>query len=174
MTLNGRAAKTPSEAHQPSGHRARKTAAFHGLSTKWPSERVGYARRLATRACAECWKAVGDVAAARERNTWLAGRSAEELAETEAWEARAAMPGLDGSDKAVEWGRRVRHQLLVAAHATLGLAEDDFAVRIENHARRIYSASWWIDQRDSDPVDLEELVTDAASNDTASSNGNPY
>lgn len=163
------AVKTTWEAHHPCGH-----AVSHDLSARRPSERAGYARWLAARDCAECWRVGRDVAAARERATWLAGRRAEELAETEAWETRAAMPALDGSDKAVEWGRRVRYQLLAAAHDTLDLAEDDFAARVENPARRIDSASWWIDQRDTEPVDLEELVTDTASNETASSNWNPY
>ena len=173
MTLNGRAAKTTWEAHHACGHRARRTAASHDLPARRPSEHAGYARWLATRDCANCWKAGLDATAACERAPWLAGRRAEELAETEVWETRAAVPAFDG-DKAVEWGQRVRHQLLAAAHDTLGLAEDDFAVRVENPARRIDSASWWIDQRDTEPVDLEELVTDAASNDPASSNGNPF
>jgi hypothetical protein len=89
------------------------------------------------------------------------------------------MPALDGSDKAVEWGLRVRYQLLAATHDTLDAAKDHFAVRVENPARRLDSASWWSfpsssSQRDTEPVDLEELVSDAASNDPASSSGNPY
>jgi hypothetical protein len=176
MTLNDRAAKTTWEAHHPCGHRARRTAAFHDPSARRPSERVGYARRLD---CSECWKAAGDVAAARERVTWLAGWSAEELAETEARETRAAMPALDGPERDCEWGRWVRHQLLAAAHGTLGLAEEAFAVRVEDPARHIDSASWWgwrswSSQRDTEPGDLEELVTDAASIETATASGNPY
>ncbi len=163
------AVKTTWEAHHACGH-----TAPHDLSARRPSERAGYARWLATRDCADCWKAGRDAAAARERATWLAGRRAEELAETEAWETRAAMPALDGSEKAVEWGRRVRYRLLAAAHDTLGLADDDFATRIENPARRIESGAWWIDQRDTEPVDLEELVTDGASNETATISENPY
>jgi len=174
MTVNHRAAKTTREAHHTCGHRARKTAAFHDLSARRRSVRAGHARRLTTRDCAECWRAGRDAAVPRERATWLAGRRAEEPAETEVWETRAAMPALDGSDKAVEWGRRVRYQLLAAAHDTLDLAEGDFAARVENPARRIDSASWWIDQRDTEPVDLEEQGSDAASNETASSNWNPY
>ncbi|MHB1535954.1 MAG: hypothetical protein ACYC1D_15360, partial [Acidimicrobiales bacterium] len=59
-------------------------------------------------------------------------------------------------------------------HDTLGLADGNFAVRVENPARSIDSASWWVDQRNSEPVGLEELVTDAASNETATTSGNPY
>jgi len=179
MTLNGRAVKTTWEAHHPWGHRARKAAASHDLSARRPSVRAGYARRLAAKGCPKCWGAGRDAAAASERTRWLAGRSAEEPAETEVWEFRAAMPALDDSDKAVEWGLQVRYQLLAAAHDTLDAAEDDFAVRVENPARRIDSASWWSfpsspSQRDTEPVDLEDLVTDAASNEPASSSGNPY
>ncbi len=164
------AVKTTWEAHHPCGH-----TAFHDLSARRPSERASYASWLVARDCANCWKAGRDAAAARERATWLAARRAEELADTEMWETQTGMPPLEGSDKAVEWGRRVRYQLLVAAHDTLGVADDDFAERVENPARRIDSASWWIDQRDTQPVELEELATDAASNDTAaSSSENPY
>lgn len=179
MTLNATAAKTTPEAHHPCGHRARRTAAFHDLSARRPSEQAGYPRRLTAKSCPECWRAGRDAAAAREPVTWLAGLSAEEPAETEAQESRAAIPALDGSDKAVEWGRPARYQLLVAAHGTLGVADGDFAVRVENPARRIDSASWWgcrsrSSQRDTEPGDLQEQGSDAASNDTATTNGHPY
>jgi hypothetical protein len=177
MTLNGRAAETTWEAH-PCGHRARRTAAFYVPSARRPSERAGYARCLATRDCGECWKAAGHVAAARERSTWLAGRSAEEPAETAAWETRAARPALDGP-RDCEWGRRVRLQLLAAAHDTLGLAEEDFAVRVEDPARGIDSVSrWgcrsWSSQHETEPGDLEEQGSDAASIETAATSGNSY
>jgi len=83
------------------------------------------------------------------------------------------MPTLDGSDKAVEWSRRVRYQLLAAAYEILGLSDEQFATRIEILARHVTSASWWIDQRDAEPADLEELLTDAASNDAARASENP-
>jgi hypothetical protein len=180
MTLNHRAVKTTREAHHPCGHRARKTAASHDLSARRRSVRAGHARRLTAKDCTDYWRAGRDAAVPRERVTWLAGRRAEELTETEVWEKRAAaMPALDGSNKAVERGRQVRYQLLAATHDTLDAAKDYFAVRAENPARRIDSASWWSfpsssSQRDTEPVDLEDLVTDAASNEPASSSGNPY
>jgi len=174
MSVNGAGVKTTWEMHHACGHSVCGTSVSHDLSAKRPSERAGYARSLATTDCSECWKAGRDAAAARRRAAWLTGRRAEELAETEAWETRADMPPLDGSDKAIEWGRGVRHQLLAVAHDTLGMADDDFAERVENPARHIDSAPWWIDQRDTEPVDLDQLVTDAASNPTATSSGNPY
>ena len=148
--------------------------AEHDLSAKRASERAGYARWLGTKDCTECWRASRDAQAGRERAGALAGRRAHELSETETWEASAAMPVLDGSDKAVEWGRRVRYQLLAAAYETLGLPDEQFAARIETPARHVTSASWWIDQRDAEPADVEELVDDAASTDVARANENPY
>ncbi len=179
MGFNGLTVTTIWEPHHPCGHCVCGSSVSHDLSAKRPSERAGYARRLATKDCAECWKAGRDATATPERATWLAGRRADELAENEAWETRAGMPPLDGSGKVVEWGRQVRCQLLAVAHDTLDMADGDFAVRVENTPRHINSASWWScrwssSQRDTEPVDLEELVSDAASNHTASSSGNPY
>ena len=42
-------------------------------------------------------------------------------------------------------------------------SDEEFDVRLESPARERVSASWWIDQRDSAPEDLEELLTDGAS-----------
>ena len=88
------------------------------------------------------------------------------------------MPALDGrSDKAVEWGRRVRHQLMVAAHehATgIGVADDDFAEQVETPARRIRWASWWIDQREAEGEDVAELVQDGAASYAPGGTENPY
>jgi len=179
MTLNHRAVKTTWEAHHPCGHRAGITAAFHDLSAKRTSERASYARRLATTDSTNCWRAGRDAAAAQEHARRLAGRRAEEPAETETWETKAAIPTLDSLDKDPQWGRRVRRQPLAAAHDPLGLAEDAFAVRVENPAGRIDSTPWWgwrswSSQRDTEPGDLEKLVTDTASNETAATSGNPY
>ena len=103
----------------------------HDLSERRPSERAGYARWLAGRECSDCWTAKRDRQNAKDCDRWVAERRAEESAAADAWEKAADMPALDGrSDKAVEWGRRVRHQLMVAAHehATgIGVADDDFA-----------------------------------------------
>ena len=148
--------------------------AEHDLSAKRASERAGYARWLGTKDCTECWRASRDTQAARDSDEWLAERRAHELSVTETWEARAGMPALCGSDKAVEWGRRVRYQLLATAYEVLGLSDEQFASRIETPARHVTSASWWIDQRDAEPADVEELVSDAASTDVARASENPY
>jgi hypothetical protein len=88
------------------------------------------------------------------------------------------MCDLDGSDKAAPWGARVRYQLLTAAydlHVTnSGMSENEFADRFEVPARTVTSASWWIDQRDTDAADIEELLADVSTDDTALADQNPY
>jgi hypothetical protein len=75
-------------------------------------------------------------------------------------------------------GGRSRHCLLRAAyeaHVESGaLPEAQFDAVIETPAKRITDAAWWIDNRDTDPDDIQELL-EAASRDHAS-NGteNPY
>ena len=88
------------------------------------------------------------------------------------------MCDLDGSDKAAPWGSRVRHQLLTASHAHFvtrgGMSEEELADRLEVPARTVTSASWWIDQRDTDPADMEELLADVSTDDTPLPHGNLY
>ncbi|MDA8280747.1 MAG: hypothetical protein M0Z63_10070 [Actinomycetota bacterium] len=146
----------------------------HDLSAKRPAQRAGYARWLASRHCTGCWQQTRDNQATEDRDSWLAERRSEEVAAADAWETRAAMPALDGSDKAVCWARRVRHQLLVAAYDTLGLTDGEFGAAVETPARQITSASWWIDQRDVDASDVAELVSDAAADATARTTENPW
>ena len=53
------------------------------------------------------------------------------------------MPVLDGSDKALGWGRRVRFQLMCSAYKDAqhnGGADDDFAIGTEVPARKVTSA----------------------------------
>jgi len=61
----------------------------------------------------------------------------------------------------------------LAACDVLGLSDEQFATRVETPARHVTSASWWIDQRDAETADIEELVADAASSDMARACGNP-
>jgi len=84
---------------------------------------------------------------------------------------------LDGSDKSIAWGARVRYQLLSSAHdrhvANGDMSEDEFADRFEVPARAVRSASWWIDQRDTGPADMEELLADVSSGVAASVSQSP-
>jgi len=49
----------------------------------------------------------------------------------------------------------------------------DYEARFETAARTVTSASWWIDQRDTDPAHIEELLIDVAGDATAPSQENP-
>jgi hypothetical protein len=75
------------------------------------------------------------------------------------------MPALAGSDKSVGWAQRCRHGVMAAGYACHvlagGLTEQDWAGRFEAAARNITAASWWIDNRDTDPDDLSELLVAA-------------
>jgi hypothetical protein len=42
------------------------------------------------------------------------------------------------------------------------MSDDEFEDRFEAPARTVTSASWWIDQRDTDPADMEELLADVS------------
>ena len=139
----------------------------HDLSGRRPSERAGYARWLSSKDCSICWRGTRGNDNGVDNETWLTERHAEEAVAIRAWERRAAMGELDGSDKSIPWGARVRYQLLSSAHdhhvANGGMSEHEFADRFEVPARTVTSASWWIDQRDTDPADMEELLADVSS-----------
>ena len=141
------------------------------LSGLRPSERAGKARFYASGDCGACWR---DKKRAEDTNRWREHKRAEQAA----WERATGMPALDGSEKAVAWAGRVRHQLLTAAYeqaADRGMGEETFAATVEAPARTITSASWWIDQRDTDPADVAELVADAAANPAVhAGTENPY
>jgi len=145
----------------------------HDLGDKRVSERAGFAKWLATKECSDCWRAHRDKENGKEREAWLADRRASELAEIEAWETRSDMGPLDGSEKSISWGRRVRHELLAKVYEDF---DDDnaYSADIEDPARTVTKASWWIDQKDSDPADMAELLADAASDPKAGVNENPY
>ena len=136
----------------------------HDLSAKKPADRAGLARWLATKDCTDCWRAARGES--QDKEAWLAERRAEESALIAQWETRAEMSRLDGSEKAVEWGRRVRYTLMSAAYDVAqdaGQDEGAFIETVEAPARQVTSASWWIDQRDMPATDVAELVQSAVS-----------
>ena len=141
------------------------------LSDLRPSARAGRARFYAEGDCPSCW---GAKKRAADTRRWREDQRIAQLA----WERVSAMPALDGSEKAVAWAERIRHHLLTAANELFrdtGRDDEVFEADIEDPARRITSASWWIDQRDADPADLAELVADAAADSPVSaSTENPY
>lgn len=137
----------------------------HDLSDKRPSERAGFARWLSGKECSACWRASKDKEKGQDREAWLAERRAAEAREIEAWEQRTGMPALDGSEKQVQWARRVRRDLLTAAHDAWldgGRTEEEFVKQVETPAKTLLRAHWWIDQREADAADVPELVDDAA------------
>jgi hypothetical protein len=143
----------------------------HDLSGKRPSERASYARWLRSKDCSVCWRRIRGNDKGTDNETWLAERRAEEFLTVRTWERRTAMCDLDGSDKAAPWGARVRYQLMLAAHghhvAGAGMPNDEFVDRFVFPARSVSSAAWWIDQRDTDPADLEELLADVSADEIA-------
>jgi hypothetical protein len=106
---------------------------------------------------------------APQRAAWLADKGAAEQAEAAMWADRVRMPPLAGSPKATVWAEHCRHQLVSAAYTALvtdasALTEEEWE-RLEDAARTITRAGWWLGQRDADPADLPELLAAATSTD---------
>jgi hypothetical protein len=163
------AVKTHWDIDHACGHTSRAD-----LSERAADQRAGYARWLAKRECSDCWRA-NHQRDAEQTAAWLEAKRAQELADAEAWQEQFRMPPLDGPARAVPWASTVRHQLVTAAYTALvsegNLDEADWQ-ELEDRARSVTRAGWWIDQRDTDPADLPELLTAAADSDRT--NENPY
>jgi hypothetical protein len=137
------------------GHQAERD-----LSDRAADRRAGFAEWLAKRECSDCWRASkeGDE---QDKAAWLEAKRAAEQAESDAWSERYRMPPLEGRERAVAWGVRCRHQVLAAAYTALVLEGETSEAEweeIEDAARTISRAGWWIDQRSSEPGDLTELL----------------
>ncbi|MEI5525262.1 hypothetical protein WB388_32115 [Streptomyces brasiliscabiei] len=155
--------------HHPCGH-----TTTVDLSDRPADRRAGYARWLAGRDCTDCWKASRDNDA-EEKETWLENKRAQEQAEADNWAKQYRMPPLDGTDRAVAWGSRCRHQLMAAAYTALVLEGDTTEPEweaLEDTARTVTRAGWWIDQREAEPGDLPELLQAASAADRPTEN--PY
>ncbi|WP_411141346.1 hypothetical protein [Streptomyces sp. x-80] len=146
----------------------------HDLSDRPADRRAGFARWLATRDCTDCWKAARDSEGA-SKEEWLAAKRAEEQQAAKEWAQQFDMPPLEGPERALDWGERSRHQLVTAAHTALVIEgswdEADWS-GLEEKARALMQAGWWIDQREADGADLLELL-DAATDDDRGTE-NPY
>jgi hypothetical protein len=138
------------------------------LADKPAAERAAFATWLAQRDCTRCWWAKRRNPHRSDRAATRIERRAQETADMKAWETRTGMPTLEGSKKSVTWGRALRYRLLRAAqqhHVVDGrMSAEDFTARFEAPARRVASATWWIDQRETDPSFTEQLLADAATN----------
>lgn len=121
-----------------------------------------------------CWRASkeGDE---QDRAAWLKAKRAEEQAASEAWSEQYRMPPLEGTERAVSWGVRCRHRILTAAYTALvteGETSEAEWEGIEESARTVTRAGWWLDQRSSQPGDLTELLQAATGADRPAEN--PY
>ncbi|MFD3846299.1 hypothetical protein ACFWVB_10500 [Streptomyces microflavus] len=142
------------------------------LSGRAADRRAGFAEWLAKQECTDCWRAAkeGDE---QDKAAWLEAKRAEEQAESEAWLEQYRMPPLEGTDRAVAWGVRCRHQILAAAYTALvleGETDEKEWEAIEEAARFVTRAGWWIDQRSSEPGDLAELLQAATEADRPTEN----
>ncbi|MGW1295920.1 hypothetical protein [Streptomyces sp. NPDC002533] len=149
------------------GHHAERD-----LSGRAADRRAGFAEWLAKQECTDCWRAAkeGDE---QDKEAWLEAKQAEEQAESEAWSEQYRMPPLEGTDRAVAWGMRCRHQILAAAYTTLvleGETDETEWEAIEKASRFVTRAGWWIDQRSSGPGDLAELLQAATESDRPTEN----
>ncbi|MBT2509199.1 hypothetical protein J7I98_25610 [Streptomyces sp. ISL-98] len=144
----------------------------HDLANRPADKRAGFARWLSGRDCTDCWKASRD-AGTESKEQWLAAKRAEEQQAAAEWAAKFEMPPLEGPEKALDWGERSRHQLMTAAHTALVVEgawdEADWA-ELEEQARSITLAGWWIDQRDAEGTDLLELLDAAGEDDRGTEN----
>lgn len=145
---------------------------YHDLSNRPADKRAGFARWLASKDCTGCWKAARD-ADSESKEVWLATKRAAEKEAAAAWATQFDMPPLEGPAKTLDWGERSRHQLMTAAHTMLVVEgawdEADWA-ELEEKARSITRAGWWIDQRDAEGTDLLELLEAAGEDDHGTEN----
>jgi hypothetical protein len=144
----------------------------HDLSHRPADRRAGFARWLKDRDCTDCWKAARD-SDTESKDAWLATKRAKEQQAAREWAQQFDMPPLEGPERALDWGERCRHQLMTADHTALVVEgswdEADWA-ELEEKARSITRAGWWIDQRDAEGTDLLELLDAATEADRGTEN----
>lgn len=120
----------------------------------------------------DCWKTSREKDGAGKEE-WLAAKRAAEQEAALAWATQFEMPQLEGPERALDWGERSRHQLMTAAHTALvvegGWDDGDWA-ELEEKARAVTLAGWWIDQRDAEGTDLLELLDAATAADRGTEN----
>ncbi|MFJ7997488.1 hypothetical protein ACIQ7D_10130 [Streptomyces sp. NPDC096310] len=142
------------------------------MSDRSADRRAGFARWLAGRDCTDCWRAARD-ADTESKEQWLAAKRAEERQAAAEWAQKFDMPPLEGPERALEWGERSRHRLMKAAHTALvaeGAWEEADWCELEERARMIGRAGWWIDQRDAEGAELPELLDAAREGDRGTEN----
>lgn len=139
------------------------------LTSKPAGKRASFASWLSTQdECTACWRENHKDELHAQRKA-LAERNQEHL----------GLPDLDGTEAQLEWASIFRNNLIIKAHEELvddgDMAEEDFEARILEPARTITRAGWWMDNIDSEPEDLEELVSTANEEaDPGTITENPY
>jgi hypothetical protein len=156
----------------------------HDLSSKPADKRAGLARWLSHKDCTNCWRSgEADGQTRPSKQDRITQQRAQESAAIADWEQQRAMPKLHGSAKARDWAARARHCLLRAAyeaHVESGaMQEVEFDALIETPAKRITDAAGWIDNRDTNPDDIPELLEAAKRENASTGNAstgteNPY
>lgn len=88
------------------------------------------------------------------------------------------LPPLTGSEKQLSWATRTRYEILSTALEELTgdgeMSAEDFESRILVPARKVLKPSWWIDNKDAEPCDIEELVSTAVDEDELVETENPF
>ena len=136
----------------------------YDLAATPPLLRAVVVSHLAQRDCLSC-RRVAHAERQTRGNASNVSRDSETVetgySEIEAWERRARMPELDGTERSTTGASRVRFTLISEAHdwcLDREWTEEEFTERIVALARQHLDASWWIKHRDVAPEDLEELL----------------
>ena len=116
--------------------------------------------------CDDCFDATREQRHERERKSWVTAKRKEEDAAAASWARRDGYAALAGSAKQATFANRVRYGLMRQLYEWAVQEGNDPAgyERVEDTARAIDTARWWLDQRalvDS-PRDLVELLDAAA------------
>lgn len=172
VTLRVRSAAEPSRASHQASRRWRAPA--HGCV---PLDQCAGQGPIPThpnevQISTDCWRASNE-GDEQDKAAWLKAKRAEEQTASEAWSEQYRMPPREGTERAVPWGVRCRHQIVTNAYTALvteGTSSEAEWAEIEENARTVTRAGWWIDQRSSEPEDLTELLRAATEADRPTEN----
>ncbi|MEU7993094.1 hypothetical protein [Rothia amarae] len=159
--------RTEFEVNYSCGH-----SEIRDLSDKRPGERLGFKSFLERGKCKECFVKSATRKNSAETKKFLEQKYQEAVEESRKLE----LPGLEGSEKQVSWGTSVRLELLQAAYDQLVMgdeammSEEEFEEKILVPTRSIGTAKWWLNNREAESEELEELVADVEERDLLSEN----
>lgn len=117
--------------------------------------------------CGDCFEATREKRRELELSSWVTARRKEEDAQAAQWARQQEYAPLSGSTKQVAFTARVRFELMHQLYEWAVEEGNEPAAfeRVEQTAKSIDTARWWLDQRAlvTDPADLVELLGAAAS-----------